>query len=158
MINARQLVKLGRKTKILELNDNLSVNDFYNITGFQSSSLHGKMSRIKLVIVDISKGKKNLSVVGSFNFKANEFNDLYKIVSKGSNQFNEYCKNRFGRNVYSIPKANPYKIINGNMIEVKTFNLSYESKLKVPKWKFEIITGQAMPNSDDFGYISKTYK
>lgn len=151
MINANQLFKAGRKTKIFEVSDKLVVNDFYNNTGFITSHIEGKMSRIKITIVDISKGKKSNANVGEFNFTSAEWRQHTKYLLNSRN-----FKGIFNKGLI-ITKANPYKKINNVMIEVKSLKITFEDGLDKPKWKFEIITGMAKPK-DDFGYDVKSYK
>ncbi|EGT0691004.1 hypothetical protein ACSW9V_15460 (plasmid) [Clostridium perfringens] len=155
MINANQLFKAGRTTKIFEVTDRLAVNDFYNTTGYKSSSVEGKMSRIKITIVDVSKGKKTNANVGEFNLTTVEWKHNFNYLLNIQNFKSRFQKNK---GILNLTKANPHKKIGGSMIEVKTLKVSFEEGLRGgPKWKFEIITGQAVPK-DDFGYDSKTYK
>lgn len=154
MINVNRLYKAGRETKIFEIVDRLSINDFYNKTGYQdSTSIHGRMSRIKLTIVDVIKGTKSNANVGEFNFTTNEWNKNFKLLL---NQ--ELFKKHYPKKEIKISKANPYKK-NGDLIEVKTICISLEDGLRIGvRWKFEIVTGTAKHNDGEFGYISETFK
>lgn len=155
MLNVDRLFKAGRETKIFEVVDKLSVNDFYNNTGYQDvSSIHGKMSRIKLVIVDISKGKGPSASVGEFNLKVSEWNQHMRILLNLQRFLSLYPKK-----ILSISKANPYKKFENDFIEVKHLKISYQDGLRVGvRWKFEIITGRAKAMSDGFGYENKTFQ
>ena len=156
MINSQQLYKAGREKKIFEVVDNLIINDFYNETGFKTSSVHGKMSRIKFVIVDVTVGKMDKAVVSTFNFKPSEF-EMYIPLILDISKYNKYCTSKKVKCI-SVSKANPYTKYDGNLIKVTTMNISFESNLRIPKWKVEIITGKAAPNTDGFGFVTKTFK
>ncbi|WP_195972505.1 hypothetical protein [Clostridium thermobutyricum] len=149
MINANQLFKAGRETKIFEVSDRLQVNDFYNESGYRMSSIHGKFSRIKFTIVDITKGSKDKAIIGEFNFKPTEWELLQSKLKLNGIEFNEKLKK------INMTKANPYNKI-GDKIEVKTIVISYETGLRVPRWKIVITTGKAAPK-EEFGYDKKTY-
>ncbi|WP_055069046.1 hypothetical protein [Clostridium massiliamazoniense] len=155
MLNVDRLFKAGRETKIFEVVDKLSVNDFYNNTGYQDvTSIHEKMSRIKLVIVDISKGKGPSASVGEFNLKASEWNQHMRTLLNLQRFLSLYPKK-----ILSISKANPYKKFENDFIEVKHLKISYQDGLRVGvRWKFEIITGRAKAMSDGFGYENKTFQ
>ncbi|MEG0296748.1 MAG: hypothetical protein RR620_08510 [Clostridium sp.] len=159
MISAKQIFKAGRETKIFELKDDLMVNDFYNETGYQYSKLHGKMSRLSMILVDVTKGKKDKAVVLKFCFTADEWRDLRNILGAGSMNFEQACSNYSNTSFYGFVKANKYKSYGDGFIEVKRIKISYEKNMKSPsKWKIALSTGKARPSDGEgFGYQTNTY-
>lgn len=151
MINEFQIFKSGRTKKVFEVNDNLQVNDFYNETGYQKSSLHGRMSRIQIIIVDITKGKKAKAIVCSFNLKSTEWFENFKYLTN-----TDMFEKKYGRYGLSLTKANPHKKI-GDMISVNQLKVTFEKGLKNPSWKFNITEGKAQPE-DKFGYKKESFQ
>lgn len=152
-VNPRRIFKAGREKKIFEVTDSLQVNTFSNTSGVIASTIHGKMSRINFTLIDITKGKKGDAIILKFNFKVKEWKQLVKAISVGGNAFME--NNKHG---WSFTKANPYKKMDGNNIEVKKIKISYEQNMKTSnKWKLEISEGKAK-STDSFGYDAKSYQ
>ncbi|AQM58554.1 hypothetical protein [Clostridium baratii] len=158
MINSKQLFKTGRETKIFEVNDKLCVNDFYNETGFTYSSLHGKMSRIQMILVDTTNGKKDKAKVLKFNFTAEEWKELLFLLKQGPDNFSKVCKLRLNTEFYGFIKVNKYKTFEKNFVEINKIKITYEKGLRKPQWKIAIESGKALPQDEGFGYISKSYK
>lgn len=52
MINVKKICRIGRPNLLLEVNDNLQVNDFFNVSGVLHTTVHGTFSRINLCLVD----------------------------------------------------------------------------------------------------------
>lgn len=154
MINSKQIFKAGREKKIFEVNDNLQVNNFYFPTGYTNSSLHGKMSRISIVIVDITKGTKSQSQVLKFNFKVNEWLDFQRACRQV--KFKDYCKKYYGKDFFYMVKANPYEKYDNGFISVKQISVYYEENMRTNKWKVIISAGKARPK-ENIGYDIKTY-
>lgn len=158
MINSKQLFKAGRETKIFEVNDNLCVNDFYNETGFMYSNLHGKRSRIQMLIVDITTGKKDKAKVLKFNFTAEEWKELIFLLKQGQNGFSKACKLKRNTEFYGFIKVNKYKVFENNLVEIKKIKISYEKELRKPQWKVAIECAKALPQDNGFGFIPNSYK
>ena len=152
-VNPRRIFKAGREKKIFEVTDSLQVNTFSNTNGVIGSTIHGKMSRINFTLIDVTKGTKGDAIILKFNFKVKEWKQLAKAISVGGNAFME--NNKYG---WSFTKANPYKKMDNNNIEVKKIKISYEQNMKTPnKWKLEISEGKAK-STDSFGYDTKSYQ
>lgn len=87
MLTPRQIEKLGRETKIIELYDNLQVNDFYTDPKSKKTKtvldVHGTYSRIGITLVDTSKGKSEKANVMDFKFYPADFKDVANMIGNG---------------------------------------------------------------------------
>lgn len=154
MINSKQIVKLGRKDKILEINDKLQVNDFYNETGYDYSTLHGRYSRIQLVIVDTKEGKKDKAKIAKYNFTYQDLKNIVQVLGlipnaeqykKKALEYNQkyYQKNNDYLNSFKI---NKYEKHENGKCATSNIKLSYENAMKNDsKWKITIDIGETLP-------------
>lgn len=92
MLTPKQIDKLGRETKILELYDQLSVNDFYSVvtnpttksvTDKLTLDVHGVFSRIGMTLIDTTSGKGEKAKVLDFKFYPQDFKSVARIIGEG---------------------------------------------------------------------------
>ena len=171
VINPNRLCKIGRMNKIFEINDKLQVNDFYNVSGVLSTTVHGTFSRISLCLVDTTQGKKTDARVGEFNFSVEEFNklvDFFKVPNmdlenihynvdpsawKANVQnYNKIHNKNHNNFLYSI-KVNPYKKDENGFSPVNKIALSYEEQMRSEyKWKITIEAGKGIANAKQYAF------
>jgi len=141
MNNSRQISICHGTKKLLEVNDNMSINDYSENGGVIGSTVHSKYSKIKLVALDWSKGNKDKAVVTSFNLDIGEAKVLFGLLAdcntayfgtnQGYNKIPGYVAEKIG-----------YKKLDGNFFEVNKIWISHQPNM-TNKWKVVIEIGKA---------------
>ena len=183
MINVKKICRIGRPNLLLEVNDNLQVNDFFNVSGVLHTTVHGTFSRINLCLVDTKAGKKSKAKIFDFNFTIEQIhiiinnlgvfnfqniNELERILTpelfkENIIKYNKEIKNKDYNFAYSL-KVNPYKKDTQGLSPVNKIMLSYENQMtSIYKWKITFENGLAIANTGKDAFIkgamkSGTYK
>lgn len=154
MLNSKQIVKIGRTNKIMEVNDKLQVNNFYNETGYDHSELHGRFSRLQIVLVDTKDGKGEKAKVGKFNFTEEEFSNVIKVLGlypkpsqykQKALDFNKKYKG-LEKDYLSSFKMHSYEKDPQGYCGTTNIMLTYEENMRNDsKWKITIDIGRAIP-------------
>lgn len=154
--NLKQIAKYTTKTTVLDFVDNLKINNFDNKLGQRKSTVHEIYSRIKLTIVDWSKGKKENAVVVQYNLEPEQLKALSYLIINNKNEFFNSQDNNQKRHSYSKYKVNHYnRNTETGMAPVSRLDVTYETGLKAgPKWKITIENGEAPPLVGEEGQVT----
>lgn len=160
VINVKQITKSNNKTKLIEFNDNLQVNDFSDEFGLKKSTVHGKFSKIQVVIVDWTKGKGENAVVVQHNLNPDVMKAICEMVLSGdTSEFEK--QDRYTKAIgFSESKINFYQKDENGYSPVTMFNIRYQKNMNSP-WTITIETGKGIAQTNENGGISikkGTYK
>lgn len=135
--NFKQISKTANKDKILEFNDFMQLNDFNEEKGGKlSSTLHSKFSKIAVIIVDTTSGKKEKAKVLKFNFEPSTIKAIaQKIVD---------CNKDLFIPGYTFEKIDPYNKDQNGYSPVSKITIRYQEKMNNP-WTFYIENGIGIP-------------
>jgi hypothetical protein len=149
VINSKQIIKIGRQKKILESNDKLQVNDFFEETGYSRSTLHGRFSRVQLVIVDTKDGTGSKAKVGKYNFTIDMFKSIFGVISidpikykELALAYNQSLTPSKNNDFLSGFKIDHYKKDANGYSPTTNIKLTYEEAMRNDsKWKIAIDIG-----------------
>lgn len=139
MINFKRITKTANANghKILEFNDFMQINNFdENKGGNLSSTLHSKFSKIGVIIVDTTGGKKEKAKVLKFNFEPSTIKAIAQKIVDGS-------KDLFIPG-YMLEKIDPYNADNNGYSQVSKITIRYQEQMNNP-WTFIIENGIGVP-------------
>nr|WP_172693334.1 hypothetical protein [Clostridioides difficile]AYD68755.1 hypothetical protein pHSJD-312_00134 [Clostridioides difficile] len=158
--NIKQIFKSGRDTKVFAVEDDLSVNDFYNEIGILKAILHSKVSRITMIIND-SKNNSNTKL--KFCFNVNEWKEFSNLLKDGPEGFGKNCVNTNTKPKYKKTKINKYTSFEDGYKEIRNFSVSCnKDNQKEGKyyWTISISIGKGKlkdPKNSYKGIIKETY-
>ncbi|MCC0685694.1 hypothetical protein [Clostridioides sp. ZZV14-6345] len=158
--NIKQIFKSGRETKVFAVEDDLSVNDFYNEIGILKAVLHSKVSRITMIIND-SKNNNNTKL--KFCFNVNEWKEFSDLLKNGPESFEKNCVNTNTKPKYKKTKINKYTSFEDGYKEIRNFSVSCKKdNQKEGKyyWTISIAIGKGKlkdPKNSYKGIIKETY-
>ncbi|UUV16662.1 hypothetical protein [Clostridioides difficile] len=156
--NIKQIFKSGRETKVFAVEDDLSVNDFYNEIGILKAVLHSKVSRITMIIND-SKNNSNTKL--KFCFDVDEWKEFSDLLKDGPESFENNFVNT--KSKYKKTKINKYTNFENGYKEIRNFSLSCnKDNQKKGKyyWIISISIGKGKlkdPKNSYKGIIKETY-
>ena len=149
----RQITKSNNRTKVIEWGDNLQANDFSEKTGVNKSSIHSKFSRIKIVIVDWTSGKKEKAVVVSHNMLPSNMKTIAELVIKNNFAVFEQPDKNKKQKGYLEHNINFYRKDEDGYSPVNIFNLQYQAAMNSP-WTITITNGLAIASFNKLGGVS----
>lgn len=158
--NIKQIFKSGRDTKVFAVEDDLSVNDFYNEIGILKAILHSKVSRITMIIND-SKNNSNTKL--KFCFNVDEWKKFSDLLKDGPEGFGKNCVNKNTKPKYKKTKINKYTSFEDGYKEIRNFSVSCnKDNQKEGKyyWTISISIGKGKlkdPKNSYKGIIKETY-
>lgn len=158
--NIKQIFKSGRDTKVFAVEDDLSVNDFYNEIGILKAILHSKVSRITMIIND-SKNNSNTKL--KFCFNVDEWKEFSDLLKDGPEGFGKNCVNKNTKPKYKKTKINKYTSFEDGYKEIRNFSVSCnKDNQKEGKyyWTISISIGKGKlkdPKNSYKGIIKETY-
>ena len=158
--NIKQIFKSGRDTKVFAVEDDLSVNDFYNEIGILKAILHSKVTRITMIIND-SKNNSNTKL--KFCFNVDEWKELSDLLKDGPEGFGKNCVNTNTKPKYKKTKINKYTSFKDGYKEIRNFSVSCnKDNQKKGKyyWTISISIGKGKlkdPKNSYKGIIKETY-
>ena len=154
--NLKQIAKYTTKSTVLDFVDNLKLNAFDSKSSQRKSTVHETYSRIKLTIVDWSKGKKENAVVVQYNLEPEQLKAISYLIMNNKFEFFSYQDSQQKRPSYSKYKVNHYsKNQETGMAPVSRLDITYETGLKVGhKWKITIENGEAPPIISEEGQVT----
>lgn len=138
--NTKQITKSNAKTKLIEFNDKLQVNDFSDDNGIKKSTVHGKFSRINITCVDWSKGKGSSAVVATHNLTP----DVMKMIAEMviMNMITDFTKiDKYTKRIgFFEQKIDHYKKDEDDKSKVSMINIKYQEQMDNP-WTITIENG-----------------
>ncbi|QUH21902.1 hypothetical protein [Alkaliphilus sp. B6464] len=153
IVNTKQITKSNNSTKLVEFNDRLQFNDFSQELGVQKSTVHGKFSRVQIVIVDWTKGKGDKAVVVQHNLTPDVMKGVCEMVLSGNTA--EFEKqDRYTKSTgFNESKINFYQKDEEGFSPVTNFNIKYQGNMNSP-WTISIETGKGKAQKSENGGIS----
>jgi len=156
IINTKQISKSNNKTKLIEFNDKLQFNDFTDECGVKRTTVHGKFSRINVVIVDWTKGKGDMAVVVQHNIEPAIMKGICNLVLIGdTTEFEK--QDKYTKSIgFTENKINIYQRDSEGYCPVTYFNIKFQPQMSNP-WTITIETGKGktQKNENDGIFIAK---
>lgn len=138
VINPRQIVKYQTDKVLLEFNDHMSVAD-----PSYASNIHSQYSKINVVAIDYSQGKKEQSIVADLNIDPDVFKYLAEEILHGT-------RINFSEQKVLVHKTNP---ANATECKVTKFIINYNDKMRCP-WNIVVENGWGIPETQKNGGVA----
>lgn len=153
IINTKQISKSNNKTKLIEFNDKLQLNDFTDECGVKKTTVHSKFSRIQIVIVDWTKGKGDKAVVVQHNIEPSIMKGICNLVLIGDTA--EFEKqDKYTKSIgFTENKINIYQKDNEGYCPVTNFNIKFQPLMNNP-WTITIENGKGKTQKNENDGIS----
>lgn len=147
--NLRQITRANGKNKLVEFNDNMQFNDFSDKGGVKKSRVHSKFSKIEVVMVDWSLGKKNKAVVISHNFNPSTIKAIANAIISGNMDLFTGKGRGFIQQKIDLykPDAN-----NNNLCPVSKISIRYEQQMNNP-WTITLESGVGFADKSPTGGV-----
>lgn len=140
--NLKQITKSANKTKIIEFNDNMHFNNFQGPFGINKSTVHSKISKINITIVDFTNGNKDKTIVLKHNVDPSVMKAIsLQILSNRKDLFVNGIKEQ---------KINFHKKDEEGYSSVSGLLIKYQEKMQNP-WTVEIVNGKGIAVKNQTG-------
>lgn len=153
VVNTRQITKSNSKTKLIEFNDWLQVNDFSQESGVMKSTIHNKFSRIRITIVDWTNGKGENAVVVNHNITPVMMKTIAQLILSGDIEMFQQTDKYSKRTGFFEQKIDHRNKDGQGYSPVSRLNIRYQPNMNSP-WTITIENGKGIAVISDIGGVS----